>query len=65
MMPVQIPPQDLQVRFGEMVKPLLLQMEVLGQKNSTLAETRDLLLPRLISGELDVSSLPFPADPAH
>ncbi len=27
------------------------------QKNTTLRRTRDLLLPRLISGELDVSEL--------
>ncbi len=33
----------------------------LQQANSTLRATRDLLLPRLISGELDVSSVPDPA----
>ncbi len=60
MMPVQIPPRDLQIRFGEIVKPLLLQIELLGQKNSKLSGMRDLLLPRLISGEIDVSSLPLP-----
>ena len=29
----------------------------LGRKNTTLRRTRDLLLPRLISGEVDVSEL--------
>jgi type I restriction enzyme, S subunit len=29
----------------------------LGRKNTTLRRTRDLLLPRLISGEVDVSKL--------
>jgi type I restriction enzyme S subunit len=29
----------------------------LAQKNINLRQTRDLLLPRLISGELDVSEL--------
>jgi type I restriction enzyme S subunit len=33
------------------------QREVLEQKNANLRRTRDLLLPRLISGEVDVSGL--------
>jgi len=30
---------------------------ILRDKNTTLRRTRDLLLPRLVSGELDVSEL--------
>jgi type I restriction enzyme S subunit len=33
---------------------------LLTQKNLNLRTTRDLLLPKLISGELDVSHLPEP-----
>jgi type I restriction enzyme S subunit len=32
----------------------------LNRKNTNLRTTRDLLLPKLISGELDVSTLPEP-----
>ena len=32
-------------------------MLVLSRKNTILRRTRDLLLPRLISGEVDVSAL--------
>ena len=34
----------------------------LQKKNANLRATRDLLLPKLISGELDVSSLPEPEE---
>ncbi len=33
-------------------------IQVLAEKNELLRHTRDLLLPRLISGELDASDLP-------
>ena len=33
------------------------QIEILRQKNQNLRQTRDLLLPKLISGEIDVSEL--------
>lgn len=34
--------------------------ETLRKKNANLRATRDPLLPKLISGELDVSTLPDP-----
>jgi type I restriction enzyme S subunit len=34
--------------------------ESLGIKNRVLRVTRDLLLPKLISGDLDVSAVPEP-----
>ena len=52
-----IPPDALQARFGELVNPLFSQIATLGLKNRNLYQTRDLLLPKLISGELDVSEL--------
>lgn len=51
------PTSDVAAKFGEIVSPLLLLRDVLEQKNSTLRRTRDMLLPRLISGELDVFEL--------
>ena len=44
-------------RFEEIVLPVESQVENLTIKNSNLRQTRDLLLPKLISGELDVSEL--------
>ncbi len=36
---------------------MLAEIEVLTLKNTNLRETRNLLLPKLISGEVDVSDL--------
>jgi len=44
-------------QFEHVVEPLEKQIDNLTQKNTTLCRTRDLLLPKLISGELDVSEL--------
>lgn len=57
---VIVPPMDWQARFVGVVDPLLAQAEALAEKNAKLRTTRDLLLPRLLSGEIDVSSLPDP-----
>jgi type I restriction enzyme S subunit len=43
--------------FGEVVSPMLRLREKLRVQNENLRSTRDLLLPRLVSGEIDVSSL--------
>jgi len=47
-------------RYAEFVRPMSELTETLRRKNRTLRTTRDLLLPKLISGELDVSRLPEP-----
>lgn len=46
--------------FDRVAAPMRRQVEVLVLKNANLRETRDLLLPKLISGELDVSAPPDP-----
>ncbi len=43
--------------FENAVHPMFEQMANLTRRNALLRQTRDLLLPRLISGELDVSEL--------
>jgi type I restriction enzyme S subunit len=43
--------------FSERVRPQFRVIEILAGKNIVLRRTRDLLLPKLISGELDVSEL--------
>lgn len=44
-------------QFDDYVEPLFRQVDVLRSQLFNLRSTRDLLLPRLISGELDVSDL--------
>ena len=61
-MKIAIPSKELIVRFDEVVDPLQKFARNLELKNTNLRQTRDLLLPRLISGELDVSTLPVPED---
>ncbi len=53
--------QTLIESYHNMVSPLFEEINILGQKNQLLQETRDLLLPRLISGKLSVADLPEPA----
>ncbi len=45
------------VTFEEMVSLLFRNIYVLARKNTNLRQTRDLLLPKLISGEVDVEGL--------
>lgn len=49
------PTQEILGTFQEVVSPMFNQIKVLADKNARLRSCRDLLLPRLISGELDVS----------
>jgi len=48
------PPIDLIVQFTEIVKPMDDQIEILIKQNKNLTKTRNLLLPRLISGKLSL-----------
>jgi type I restriction enzyme, S subunit len=50
-----IPPVDLRERFEQQVSGLRRLLNNLIDQNESLGQTRDLLLPRLISGEIDVS----------
>jgi type I restriction enzyme S subunit len=51
------PPGANQQKFGVTTRPIRTAAMILDKKNQNLRRTRDLLLPKLISGELDVSSL--------
>lgn len=44
-------------RFSRQVSAMFKAIQTLNEKNTNLRRTRDLLLPRLVSGELDVSEL--------
>jgi type I restriction enzyme, S subunit len=50
----QLPPKDLQDKFDNFIVPVFEQIETLQQQNTQLRQIRDRLLPRLISGKLQV-----------
>ena len=52
-----VPPIDLVQQFNNLVSPFLGAVDNMILWNQTLRCTRDLLLPKLISGEADVSEL--------
>ena len=51
------PPRDIVQNFGRLAMRHVELILVLQQRNKILRRTRDLLLPKLISGEVDVSEL--------
>ncbi len=53
-----IPPAPLQSHFRELAAPLFTQIATVGLKIQNLRHTRDLLLPRLLSGQIDVEAMP-------
>jgi type I restriction enzyme S subunit len=57
-----VPPQTIVDKFSDSVEPLMSLSLNLQRKNRNLRAARDLLLPKLISGELDVSTLPEPEE---
>lgn len=59
-MPFLLPTMETQHQFDEVVGPMQAMLRNLQERNRNLRTTRDLLLPKLISGELDVSALPEP-----
>jgi type I restriction enzyme S subunit len=58
-------PEDKVLKgFEESVEPFISQIEMLGLTNTKLAQARDLLLPKLMSGQLDVSGIALPDEVA-
>ena len=55
---IALPPKPLLVRFDELAEPMFKMARVLTNQSRNLRTQRDLLLPRLISGEIDVSAAP-------
>lgn len=51
------PPSDIVARFSETIERHFDLIKLLQKKNTILKQTRDLLLPKLISGQIDVSDL--------
>ena len=55
--PLLKPTQSIVAKFEEATEPISLELANLTTKNANLRQTRDLLLPKLISGEIDVSEI--------
>jgi type I restriction enzyme S subunit len=54
---VPVPDDALAARFEHLARPIRSDMELLVATQQNLRATRDLLLPRLVSGEIDVTDL--------
>lgn len=54
---VVVPPGEIQKRFQEIAGALLAQSRTLDLKSQNLRRTRDLLLPRLLSGQIEVEGI--------
>jgi type I restriction enzyme S subunit len=57
---VVIPSRELQCRFQLNAGAMLKQAEVLQRQTTNLRRTRDLLLPRLLSGQVTLATAPTP-----
>ena len=58
-----IPDKDQCAEFSEWASPILEHQQVLEVENHKLKQLRDTLLPKLMSGEIDVSKVEFPTQP--
>lgn len=54
---VKFPNKEILLDFNKIIKPVFENIKNLLYKNQTLKQMRDLLLPRLISGEIDVENM--------
>ena len=61
---IWLPPQHLHAEFERLVGPMLVQAEQLSVANLSLEKARDLLLAKLMSGQLDVSGIALPDEVA-
>jgi type I restriction enzyme S subunit len=55
------PPYELRAKARDVLEPMSEQIIDLKCQIQNLRRTRDLLLPRLLSGQIDVEALPEPA----
>jgi type I restriction enzyme S subunit len=55
--PVKLPPRNLQDAFARLAFPMAEAREVIATTIEKLLRTRDLLLPKLVSGEISVEQL--------
>lgn len=51
---ILLPPKELMQRFDQLIVPIYNSISTLSKQNENLIKQRDLLLPRLMSGKLEV-----------
>lgn len=61
---ILVPDPAIAAEFDVLVLPMLEQVDTLKRQNQHLTQIRDLLLPKLMSGQLDVSGIALPDDEA-
>lgn len=61
---ILVPGREALDEFDEIAAPMLAECETLKALNAQLSKARDLLLPKLMSGQLDVSRIPLPDEAA-
>ena len=55
--PAVIPDAETLAKFSDFCAPIFAQQRILEEQNQSLATLRDNLLPKLMSGEIDVSAV--------
>ena len=55
--PAVIPDAETLAKFSDFCAPIFAQQHILEEQNQSLAKLRDSLLPKLMSGEIDVSAV--------
>lgn len=61
-LPMLVPCEQVAQAFEKAVSPLFEQQHLLNMQNARLTRARDLLLPKLMSGQLDVSAIALPEE---
>ncbi|MGE0679883.1 MAG: restriction endonuclease subunit S [Candidatus Binatia bacterium] len=61
---VKTPPSEIRQKFSEIVRPHFSQIHLLSCQTDLLMRSRDLLLPRLISGKLSVENFDIQFPPS-
>jgi type I restriction enzyme S subunit len=61
---VLVPPDEVLLSFEQIITPILQQMGTIAETQERFREARDLLLPKLMSGALDVSRITLPKEVA-
>ncbi|MBU1643598.1 MAG: restriction endonuclease subunit S [Nanoarchaeota archaeon] len=54
---VIMPSKEVLIQFSSIINPIISHIKIMSNQNQNLSKTRDLLLPRLITGKVDVSEL--------
>lgn len=62
---INIPPKDIMEDFEQIASPSFSAIKILVQQNNLLKEARDILLPRLMTGLIDIEQVDFPETTQH